>query len=98
MTRKDPRPPAPPPRQPPVPMTFPWPPAGHEPTAPALPAFASAADALRAKIRACAARSFAAQHKPAVKTADLQPAVGNGEAAMAAGRSRAGQENARGPS
>ncbi len=61
------------------------------------PAFASAADALRAKIRACAARSFAAQHK-AGKTAGSQKDDGEkSAAAMATGRSvrRAGQEGPR---
>lgn len=64
----------------------------------ATPAFASAADALRAKIRACAARSFAAQHKTAGKTVGSQNDDGEKPAAaMATGRSvrRAGPEGAR---
>lgn len=56
-----------------------------------VPAFVSAADALRAKIRACAARSFAAQQKWAAGKADLRADLktGSGEksqTAMAAGR------------
>ena len=68
----------------------------------ATPAFASAADALRAKIRACAARSFAAQHKTAGKTAASREDDGGGGkekavTALATGRGvrRAGQEGPR---
>jgi hypothetical protein len=51
------------------------------------PAFASAADALRAKIRACAARSFAAQHKRAAQTIGSREDSGEKfRTAMAAGR------------
>jgi len=56
----------------------------------APPAFASAADALRAKIRACAARSFAAQHKAAVKTAGQRADDEEKSVAMAAGRNARG--------
>jgi|LNFM01.1.fsa_nt_gb hypothetical protein len=64
----------------------------------ATPAFASAADTLRAKIRACAARSFAAQHKTAGKTTGSQnDDRGKSAAAMATGRGvrLAGQEGPR---
>jgi hypothetical protein len=54
---------------------------------PPAPAFVSAADILRAKIRACAARSFAAQHKGAVRAAVSGKDGGEeSQAAMAAGR------------
>lgn len=53
-------------------------------TGQATPAFASAADALRAKIRACAARSFAAQHEITGESADPKRKNGETTAAMAA--------------